>query len=404
MGGTRLRTGRRTVKGVTGYDVTALLVGSEGTLAVFSEADAAAHAQAARSGDAARALRATCAPPGARSSAIVAAASSRAASSCSTRARSTAVRERGVAVDERAGALLLIEVDGDARACEEQAERVGDACAGAGALDVLVAQDAAQRERLWAARREMSPAVRGARAVQDLRGRRRAARSASPSCSTRSSAPRRRPASACSPTGTPATATCTSTSSWNDPADEPRVVSARIEQLFRDVVAMRRHALRRARHRHRRRRPTCRSSNRPSSSRCSALERRLRSEGAPQPGQDLPRGRDTARADMIVLGIDPGTRHLGLGRRRARRHAPRPRRARRHRHRHDGELAERLCEIERELTEVVATLRPTASAVEALFFAKDATRRGQARARARRGAPACSRAPGCRSPSTRRRA
>ena len=34
MGGRVLRTGRRTVKGVTGYDVTALLVGSEGTLAV----------------------------------------------------------------------------------------------------------------------------------------------------------------------------------------------------------------------------------------------------------------------------------------------------------------------------------------------------------------------------------
>src|SRR4030095_3195031 len=36
--GDRLRVGRRTVKGVTGYDVTALLVGSEGTLAVTTEA------------------------------------------------------------------------------------------------------------------------------------------------------------------------------------------------------------------------------------------------------------------------------------------------------------------------------------------------------------------------------
>lgn len=36
--GTALRTGRRTVKGVTGYDLTALLTGSEGTLAVITSA------------------------------------------------------------------------------------------------------------------------------------------------------------------------------------------------------------------------------------------------------------------------------------------------------------------------------------------------------------------------------
>lgn len=36
--GTPVRTGRRTVKGVTGYDLTALLTGSEGTLAVITSA------------------------------------------------------------------------------------------------------------------------------------------------------------------------------------------------------------------------------------------------------------------------------------------------------------------------------------------------------------------------------
>src|SRR5206468_1955282 len=36
--GTVITTGRRTVKGVTGYDLTALLTGSEGTLAVITSA------------------------------------------------------------------------------------------------------------------------------------------------------------------------------------------------------------------------------------------------------------------------------------------------------------------------------------------------------------------------------
>lgn len=159
VGGKRVRMGRRTRKGVTGYDLTSLLVGSEGTLGVFTEAT----------------LRLTRKPEevatlvalfkdvraaGAAVAAIVAAGLVPRCIEMLDASTLAAVRARGVAIDERAGAMLLMEVDGDAPTCERELARVGEACASAKALDVLVAQNGSQREKLWAARREMSPAVR----------------------------------------------------------------------------------------------------------------------------------------------------------------------------------------------------------------------------------------------------
>jgi glycolate oxidase len=70
-----------------------------------------------------------------------------------------AVRGAGVAVDPRAGAMLLIEVDGDA--ADDVLARLGEvAVARPGCIDVVVAQDAGQRDRLWAARRMLSKATR----------------------------------------------------------------------------------------------------------------------------------------------------------------------------------------------------------------------------------------------------
>ncbi|HVY47491.1 MAG TPA: FAD-linked oxidase C-terminal domain-containing protein, partial [Minicystis sp.] len=71
-----------------------------------------------------------------------------------------AVRSRGVAIDARASAMLIAEVDGEPAACEAGLQRLGDVCAAAGAVDVLAAQDPAQRDRLWEARRQLSHATR----------------------------------------------------------------------------------------------------------------------------------------------------------------------------------------------------------------------------------------------------
>ena len=159
MGGTQLSTGKRTVKGVTGYDVTALLVGSEGTLGVFTSLT----------------LRLLPKPPavvtllglfsdvraaGEAVSAMIALGLVPRCLELLDDATLSAVRAQGVGIDERAHAMLLIEIDGDVAACEAGMERVGNACTESGAIDVLVAQDEAQRSRLWAARKQLSPAVR----------------------------------------------------------------------------------------------------------------------------------------------------------------------------------------------------------------------------------------------------
>ena len=159
VGGTRLCTGRRTVKGVTGYDITALLTGSEGTLAVITEAT----------------LRLIARPPavatllalfndmhacGRAVSAIVAAGLVPRCLELLDAGTLQAVRDRGVGIDARARAMLLIEVDGDDPACESAMERVGNVCAAEAAIEVLAAQDPAQRDRLWEARRQLSPATR----------------------------------------------------------------------------------------------------------------------------------------------------------------------------------------------------------------------------------------------------
>ena len=159
IGGQRLRTGRRTTKGVTGYDVTGLLVGSEGTLAVFGDATLKLMPKPAF----VMTLMVLFADVRTAGRAVEAAIAAGLFPRCIELLDGLtleAMRRAGNAIDARAGAMLLVEFDGDETSSEGEATRFGETCDGAGALEVLVAQDAGQRERLWSARREMSRAVR----------------------------------------------------------------------------------------------------------------------------------------------------------------------------------------------------------------------------------------------------
>jgi glycolate oxidase len=159
VGGQRLFCGKRTTKGVTGYDLTALLVGSEGTLAVLGTATVrlvpnppsvtTLLALFTSSGHAMRAV-----------GEIIAAGITPRCIEFLDESTLGALRAAGNAVSESARSLLIIEVDGDEPSCEAQVERIAGALEDVKALDLVVARDGVQRERLWSARREMSHAVR----------------------------------------------------------------------------------------------------------------------------------------------------------------------------------------------------------------------------------------------------
>ena len=159
-----IRTGGKTVKNVVGYDLTQLLVGSEGTLAIITEitlrlvprpaARRVLRAWFADVGDPRWPRSAACSPSG-----VVPAALELVDAVClaAVRARGGA----GIAPDD-AGAALIVEVDGTPQAVDEELRCAAGACEAAAAGGVVVARDDAERTALWQARRDLSLALRAA--------------------------------------------------------------------------------------------------------------------------------------------------------------------------------------------------------------------------------------------------
>jgi glycolate oxidase len=155
-----ITTGTRTVKGVVGYDLTRLLVGSEGTLGVITRV----------------VLRLVPAPEAVRTLAAVFPKIDQACQTVTSILRSRILPTTLELLDQatleaveahvqaglpvQAEALLLLEVDGPDAVVDGQARRIEEICRQMGARDVETARDAASRERLWSARRAISPALR----------------------------------------------------------------------------------------------------------------------------------------------------------------------------------------------------------------------------------------------------
>ena len=157
--GELIRTGTRTMKGVVGYDMTRLMAGSEGTLGIFTKII----------------LRLIPAPESVRTMTAVFSNLD-----CAVEAVCGILRERIIpstielmdqptirAIEKHlriglpieAEAFLLIEVDGPDALLDAQVARIEQICQKAGASRTEAAQSDEERDRLWLARRSISPAL-----------------------------------------------------------------------------------------------------------------------------------------------------------------------------------------------------------------------------------------------------
>jgi len=156
--GELIRCGGPYTKLSSGFDLTRLLVGSEGSLALIVEAtlklSPLPQAQAGL-----RAFYRDAASAAAAVARLMAQPVVPAMLEFIDRRSLELLRRNGSEVPE-AGAMLLIEADGSHEALPDLLAALVAAAEGEGLLDLDVATDGIARDRLWAARRALSPALR----------------------------------------------------------------------------------------------------------------------------------------------------------------------------------------------------------------------------------------------------
>lgn len=154
-----LDVGVETAKGVVGYDLTRLIVGSEGTLAIITEII----------------LRLIPRPEKKKTILVIFPDIFSAAQAVSNIIREKIVpatiefmdslsvqlvrQELNLDLPKGDIALLLIEVDGDQWQIDNYSERVSAICKDTGSMDIHVASDDKEGEELWMVRRGLSPAL-----------------------------------------------------------------------------------------------------------------------------------------------------------------------------------------------------------------------------------------------------
>ncbi len=160
MGGETLQLGRRTPKGVVGYDLVALMVGSEGTLAVATEIVL----KLLPKPRAVATLLATfrdLLTAGAAVGTLVGRGHRPRALELLDRVTLEHLRGRTpYRFPDGAGAALLCELDGDPEGMEAQLLRCAESCEQSGAIEIQIAEDERRRRELWETRRRANPTLK----------------------------------------------------------------------------------------------------------------------------------------------------------------------------------------------------------------------------------------------------
>ena len=155
-----IRTGGQTMKGVVGYDLTRLMVGSEGTLGVITKII----------------VKLIPLPP-AKKTMLIIFDSIRGASQAVSKIilgkiipttlefmDSTSIEvvrnATDIVIPEEAKAILIVEVDGEEELLEKQARKILEIVEPFGVVETRVARDKAEAEDIWKLRRSISPSLR----------------------------------------------------------------------------------------------------------------------------------------------------------------------------------------------------------------------------------------------------
>ncbi len=158
--GETIHTGSATTKGVVGLDLTRLLIGSEGTLGVITEARLKLHPKPQHINT----VRALYKNTGAAIDAVINMLAQNtlpyALEFIDTGSLNLIRQHSSLEINPQAQAMLMIEVDGLKKSIAVSTEAVLNAAQNNGCIELQTAEDTKQKTDLWAARKVLSPALR----------------------------------------------------------------------------------------------------------------------------------------------------------------------------------------------------------------------------------------------------